>query len=520
VVQAGLGAIRSLADDPSDMGQQTTLRRAFHTLKGSSRMVGFNEFGEAAWSLEQLLNTWLAEQKPASPELVSVAGRAMHGFDRWVEDIAAGEDAPWNAQAFRRAADGLRLDNTEVALVFPGEEVQGALPDETPHVDFVSTQIIDLDVTQAPDVSRALAADGAGGLTSAVWVADEPLALDDFDFGVDVDVTPSSDEAAAGLDAQDQVETFSGELAELASEVDDFEPEPQQASLLDLDLEEQVKVIGSLRIGIPLYNVYLNEADELSRRLLTELSEWALELHRPVSETTVALAHSLAGSSATVGFFALSEMARALEHALQHVRLHVQGIAEHAQAFIAAAEDMRRLLHQFAAGFLKEPDQALLDASRLFWKSSSGVSAGVVTSFYYEMLDESQIPEPFDVDESAVDAVQKQEAEEAEAEAKQKQTKQKQKQKRSSPPVIAEADLLMLVWHLCLQVQMCSPMPCCPTRTWQSRWNRRLTSLLWSSPQLAVPKLNMLTHLMRWTLTSFLFLRRRRLSCCRNSAAR
>ena len=129
-----------------------------------------------------------------------------------------------------------------------------------------------------------------------------------------------------------------------------------------MDLDDQIKVIGDLRIGIPLYNVYLNEADEWSRRLLTELSEWAFELHRPVSDSTVGLAHSLSGSSATVGFFALSEIARALEQALQHVQLHVQGVPEHAQVFIEAAEDIRRLLHQFAAGFLKTPDQSILEA--------------------------------------------------------------------------------------------------------------------------------------------------------------
>ena len=28
------------------------------------------------------------------------------------------------------------------------------------------------------------------------------------------------------------------------------------------DQDDQVKVIGDLRIGIPLYNVYLNDADE------------------------------------------------------------------------------------------------------------------------------------------------------------------------------------------------------------------------------------------------------------------
>src|SRR5690606_374444 len=128
--------------------------------------------------------------------------------------------------------------------------------------------------------------------------------------------------------------------------------------------DEAVKVIDTLRIGIPLYNVYLNEADEWSRRLVTCLQEWSLELHEPLPDTAVALAHSLAGSSATVGFTALSELARVLEHALQHVQLQSGGTQEQAQAFMAAAEDIRRLLHQFAAGFLKEPSQEVLEQLR------------------------------------------------------------------------------------------------------------------------------------------------------------
>ena len=127
-------------------------------------------------------------------------------------------------------------------------------------------------------------------------------------------------------------------------------------------VEEQVKVIGHLRLSIPLYNVYLNEADEWSRRLQIELSEWAMELQRPLPDSLVSLAHSLLGSSATVGFVALSDMARALEQALQHVQLHRQGTPEQAQVFSNAAEDIRRLLHQFAAGFLKESDATVLAA--------------------------------------------------------------------------------------------------------------------------------------------------------------
>jgi chemosensory pili system protein ChpA (sensor histidine kinase/response regulator) len=117
------------------------------------------------------------------------------------------------------------------------------------------------------------------------------------------------------------------------------------------DDAERYKVVGPLRIQIALFNIYLNEADEQSRRLSTELSEWQLELDRPVGETAVALAHSLAGNSATVGFQDLSNLARRLEHALERSQARGRGEAAEAELYLGVAEEIRRLLHQFAAGF-------------------------------------------------------------------------------------------------------------------------------------------------------------------------
>jgi HPt (histidine-containing phosphotransfer) domain-containing protein len=61
VIQGADEALQRLDDTPDDLGDLTLIRRAFHTLKGSSRMVGLKVFGEAAWSCEQLYNVRLAE---------------------------------------------------------------------------------------------------------------------------------------------------------------------------------------------------------------------------------------------------------------------------------------------------------------------------------------------------------------------------------------------------------------------------------------------------------------------------
>ena len=97
VVTNGLAAIQTLRSEPGDLSEQTTLRRAFHTLKGSSRMVGLNEFGEAAWSMEQLLNAWLAEQKPMQPPIMDLSDKALQAFARWADDIAQGQAGAWQA---------------------------------------------------------------------------------------------------------------------------------------------------------------------------------------------------------------------------------------------------------------------------------------------------------------------------------------------------------------------------------------------------------------------------------------
>jgi chemosensory pili system protein ChpA (sensor histidine kinase/response regulator) len=57
-----------------------TIRRGFHTLKGSGRMVGLTRLGEAAWAVEQTMNLWLQEERAATPDLLKLIGTAHRYF--------------------------------------------------------------------------------------------------------------------------------------------------------------------------------------------------------------------------------------------------------------------------------------------------------------------------------------------------------------------------------------------------------------------------------------------------------
>ncbi|MGB3067606.1 MAG: Hpt domain-containing protein [Ottowia sp.] len=431
VMHSGSAALVALEADPADMEQQTTLRRAFHTLKGSSRMVGLAEFGDAAWSMEQLLNTWLSEHQPVTQDLREFSGEALLAFSRWIEDVAARKDGHWQAAPFSLAADALRTQGQRLPLLLderePGvaetagmavmdEVFAGAgtaeveleaieLPEpaslgeaepseEDPQQDVMLEWSFVDDEAEAPlgDSTPAVAAEpveteSAEDRSSSI-APTQPMALEPASKWLDLDLLIETEDEETPAEAEAANETPGSESEPGLQSVPESEPEPaaKSESLLEPEPEPEAELshtgeykhIGDLRISIPLYNVYLNEADEWSRMLITELSEWSLELQRPVPEAAISCAHSLAGSSATVGFADLSGLARAVEHALQRLRGQSAGTARQAHVLSDAAEDIRRLLHQFAAGILKAPDATILEAVHDLESADLGAEAPVL----------------------------------------------------------------------------------------------------------------------------------------------
>jgi len=73
--------------DPADVDALTAIRRGFHTLKGSGRMVKLQDLSEVAWRIEQLMNRWLSERKSATDTLLDLLGDSQKKFSDWCASL-------------------------------------------------------------------------------------------------------------------------------------------------------------------------------------------------------------------------------------------------------------------------------------------------------------------------------------------------------------------------------------------------------------------------------------------------
>src|SRR5439155_15804389 len=72
---------------PDDREALTTVRRGFHTLKGSGRMVGLTELGEIAFEVERIHNRLLEEELPATAAVLAMIDSAQTSFRVWVDTL-------------------------------------------------------------------------------------------------------------------------------------------------------------------------------------------------------------------------------------------------------------------------------------------------------------------------------------------------------------------------------------------------------------------------------------------------
>ncbi|CAN5355438.1 hypothetical protein BH10PSE17_BH10PSE17_34200 [soil metagenome] len=406
--------------NPANQEHLTTLRRAFHTLKGSSRMVGLRVFGEAGWALEQVLNQWLSEERSGNAALYALVGSAREQMGDWVERIEAGDHRSVRPEALIAAAERVRAGND----FFLGAETESEVDD----IDFAAgsaapSDSLDTDssiVTADDHESLGDPEPDAMAYSGMVDVAtlghdnaanDEPT-MPELDLGevagspfepvLEVeafDATALEEEASLLFDSPEaEIAAFEAASREPVAyapvEPQSFEPTlddgsdfPQslEVETIGPDGESVVEIItdvptttvpdvhsseateqrriGDLVISNQLFTIFLNEADDRLSAVEEDFQLWRLDPTRPVSERAIRAMHSLSGASATAGVTPVHDLAVFLEQVLLGVE-RAPVVVELAEfdTLDYVTDRLRAMLLQFAAGLFPDPERGALSA--------------------------------------------------------------------------------------------------------------------------------------------------------------
>jgi chemosensory pili system protein ChpA (sensor histidine kinase/response regulator) len=92
-----------------------TLRRSFHTLKGSGRMVGARELAEFAWSIENLLNRLLDNTLTRTQPILATLSGAVAALPQLIDQLETGVAQVHDADEILSRANALAAPQAHTA---------------------------------------------------------------------------------------------------------------------------------------------------------------------------------------------------------------------------------------------------------------------------------------------------------------------------------------------------------------------------------------------------------------------
>lgn len=298
-------------------------RRAFHTLKGSGRMVGANEIGELAWSIENMLNRVLdhtISPQGAHVRIIEQVCALLPGM------IAAFRDNTDFAQAdlaetYRQQAHLLSQGTLPPALEAELEmdsSISAVTPQENP---LVSAEVRDdeqiAESTLETDAPDTLAAESEGDIPTITLeeaVAEEALFTSDLDA-----LTLESGVGDLDFAAEESLSTSESDKHEAT--LDEASPTAEEEQPPLLLLEEDIADEGDDQ-DAQLWDIFGAEA--ISHLQVVEEFIARMEAEAPIyespSEAMQRALHTLKGSAHMAEVTQVAELATPLERFVKELR--------------------------------------------------------------------------------------------------------------------------------------------------------------------------------------------------------
>lgn len=129
-------------DDRSALSE---VRRAFHTLKGSGRMVGALVVGELAWSVENMLNRVIDGSIFMNDDIAGLLDEVTGALPALVEDFEHRRDPRSDTSGLEARANALANGEIPDTSSMPAADSDAGTPADLPEIESQNTTALDLD---------------------------------------------------------------------------------------------------------------------------------------------------------------------------------------------------------------------------------------------------------------------------------------------------------------------------------------------------------------------------------------
>ncbi len=237
---------------PEDQNALKNIRRAFHTIKGSGRLVGAIKIGEFAWDYEQLLNRVIDKTIAPSDAIIKAVGKAGTAAGELVVELKTSQ-LPTSDIAYLRGlaralatfdADQVLIERTGIMQVVesPYDRITGTSEVENLVSDLDDSPIEKTLMVPVPALDYALpeeevVVDLEPEIIDSIELTSEVPSIDD---DLEYEPLPSLDD---GIEIEPPVEVLEEEELE-AIELEDIqfeEPLPENDAALEDDITSDVK---------------------------------------------------------------------------------------------------------------------------------------------------------------------------------------------------------------------------------------------------------------------------------------
>jgi chemosensory pili system protein ChpA (sensor histidine kinase/response regulator) len=322
---------------PEDANALKNIRRTFHTIKGSGRLVGALKIGEFAWDYEQLLNQVIDKTILPSDEVIDAVGQASVALTQLVTELKGGESPSVDIPYLRGLARALAEFKAE--QVFSERAGIQAIDTESPYDRITETvaaiQVADEQFDSSPESSL----DDTGGFNKpGTAVLDSG--------GIEVETSELSLDTGTGLtgnnvadDGQSiragQPAAVDGETANMVSDTDAGTgapptedppgpfvattkiPMPGKEAGKGVPRTQELDEATDLWFAPELLTIYQQEVEQHLNTINSalEYSEKVKEL--VPSEDFYRALHTIHGASRTADIGSIAELAKLLEKPLK-----------------------------------------------------------------------------------------------------------------------------------------------------------------------------------------------------------